>query len=172
MLLGFFGGPVSNGLLDAGSKFVNISYQFLSVISRTFFPFLSRRIDKHSQFSKLTIYISVIISVLLFIFAPLIIKLFFTDEFYNAIPVLRIMSVSIIFLSLSNVYGTNYMIIQGYEKQLRNITFVSSLIGFAISFPLIYFFDYIGAALTIAITRGLLGILITYKAKKRKHVLC
>jgi O-antigen/teichoic acid export membrane protein len=176
MLLGFFGGPVSNGLLDAGSKFVNISYQFLSVISRTFFPFLSRRIDKHSQFSKLTIYISVIISVLLFIFAPLIIKLFFTDEFYNAIPVLRIMSVSIIFLSLSNVYGTNYMIIQGYEKQLRNITFVSSLIGFAISFPLIYFFDYIGAVLTITITRGLLGIVVMYSSMKIKrkqlNILC
>lgn len=166
MLLGFFGGPVSNGLLDAGSKFVNISQQFMSVISRTFFPFLSRRIDKHNLFSKLNILIAVIISALLFIFAPIIIKMFFTEEFYNAIPVLRIMSVSIIFLSLSSVYGTNYMIIQGYEKQLRNITLISSLIGFAISFPLIYFFDYIGAAITIVVTRGILGLSITYIAKK------
>jgi PST family polysaccharide transporter len=172
MLLGFFGGPVSNGLLDAGSKFVNISQQFMSVISRTFFPFLSRRIDKHNLFSKLNILIAVIISALLFIFAPIIIKMFFTEEFYNAIPVLRIMSVSIIFLSLSSVYGTNYMIIQGYEKQLRNITLISSLIGFAISFPLIYFFDYIGAALTIVFTRGLLGVAIAYRVNvlKNKHL--
>ena len=169
MLLGVFGGPVSNGLLDAGNRFVGISQQFINIISRTFFPFLSRRIDKHSFFSKLNIYIAVIISVLLFIFAPLIIKIFFTEEFYNAITVLRIMSISILFLTLSSVYGTNYMIIQGYEKQLRNITFVSSLIGFAISFPLIYFFDYIGAALTITITRGILGFTIMYTATKLKN---
>ena len=169
MLLGFLGGPVSNGLLDAGNRFVNISQQFMSVISRTFFPFLSRRIDKHNLYSKLNIYIAVVISALLFIVAPFLIKLFFTEEFYNAVTVLRLMSISIFFLSLSNVYGTNYMIIQGFEKQLRNITFVSSLIGFAISFPLIYFFDYIGAALTITITRGILGIIIAYRAIEIKR---
>src|SRR5690554_3724711 len=168
MLLGFFGGPVSNGLLDAGSKFVGISQQFMSIISRTFFPFLSRRIDKHNLYSKLNIYIAFIVSVLLFILAPLIIKIFFTDEFYNSITVLRIMSISIIFLALSSVYGTNYMIIQGYEKQLRNITFICSLIGFIISFPLIYFFDYIGAALTITFTRAILGFSIMYTALKHR----
>ncbi|HHX70551.1 MAG TPA: flippase [Gallicola sp.] len=166
MLLGFFGGPVSNGLLDAGSKFVNISQQFMTVISRTFFPFLSRRIDKHNSFAILNILIAVIFSCLLFIFAPIVIKLFFTEDFISAITVLRIMSISVLFLSLSSVYGTNYMIIQGFEKQLRNITFFSSLIGFIISFPLIYFFDYIGAAITIVITRGILGLSITYKAKR------
>lgn len=171
MLLGFFGSSISNGLLDAGSKFVSISQQFMLVISRTFFPFLSRRIDKHSMFSRLNICIAVIFSALLFILAPLIIKLFFTEEFYNAITVLRIMSISIFFLSLSNVYGTNYMIIQGYEKQLRNITFISSIIGFVISFPLIYYFDYIGAAVTITLTRGFLGLMIAYFARKIKQKL-
>ncbi|WP_436418420.1 flippase [Petrimonas sulfuriphila] len=166
MLLGFYGGPVSNGLLDAGSKFVNISQQFMTVISRTFFPFLSRRIDKHNSFAILNILIAVIFSCFLFIFAPIVIKLFFSEDFISAITVLRIMSISVLFLSLSSVYGTNYMIIQGFEKQLRNITFFSSLIGFIISFPLIYFFDYIGAAITIVVTRGILGLSITYKAKR------
>lgn len=58
------------------------------------------------------------------------------------------------------------MIIEGYEKELRNITFVSSLIGFVISFPLIYFFDYIGAALTVTLTRGILGGSIMINAKR------
>lgn len=166
MLLGFFGGPVSNGLLNAGSKFVSISEQFMTVVSRTFFPFLSRRIDKHIFYSKLNIFIAVFFSAILFIFAPWIIKLFFTEEFYHAITVLRIMSISILFLTLSSVYGTNYMIIQGYEKQLRNITFFSSFFGFVLSIPLVYFFDYIGAAVTIVATRGILGLSITYNAKK------
>jgi PST family polysaccharide transporter len=140
----------------------------MSVISRTFFPYLSRRIDKHNLYVKINIYLSFLFTILLFLFAPLLIKLFFTPEFYDAIPVLRIMSFSIIFLSLSNIYGTNYMIIQGHEKKLRNITFISSIVGFALSFPLIYYFDFIGAALTVTLTRGILGVAIMLSAKKLK----
>lgn len=169
LLLGFYGGSVSNGIMDAGSKFVAVLQQFMSIISRTFFPFLSRRIDKHNLYVKINLYLSLSFSVLLFSFSPLLIKLFFTPDFYDAILVLRIMSFSILFMALSNIYGTNYMIIQGYEKQLRNITFISSIIGFILSFPFIYYFDFIGAALTITITRGMLGLSIMYAARKIKN---
>jgi PST family polysaccharide transporter len=166
ILLGFYGGSVSNGLLDAGSKFVNISQQFISIISRTFFPFLSRRIDKHGVFVKINIYFAILFTVVLFLGAPLIIKLFFTPDFFAAIPVMRIMSFSILFLALNNVYGTNYMIIEGHEKELRNITFVCSIIGFVLSFPLICFFDFSGAAIAITLTRGILGTFILIKARR------
>lgn len=165
VLLGFYGGSVSNGLLDAGSKFISIIQQFTTVISRVFFPFLSRRLDKHNIFIKINLTVSVISAVLLFFLAPILIKLFFIEEFYQAIHVLQIMSISIVFLALSNTYGTNYMIIKGYEKDLRNLTFCISLIGFTMSFPLIYFYDFIGAAFTITLTRGLLGISIMCRAK-------
>src|SRR5699024_2188774 len=108
----------------------------------------------------------------LFLTAPFLIKWFFTPEFYDAITVLRIMSISIFFMALSNIYGINYMIIQGIERELRNITFVCSLIGFVISFPLIYFWNYIGAACTILVTRIILGAIIYFKAniiKKTRH---
>lgn len=171
ILLGFYGGSVSNGLLDAGSRFVSISQQFMNIISRTFFPFLSRRIDKHGIYVKLNMFFALIFSILLFLFAPLIIKIFFTPDFYKAILVLRIMSFSILFLSLSNIYGTNYMIIEGYERELRNITFISSIAGFALAFPLIYFFDFVGAAITVTMTRGILGVSIMIKAKEIKKQL-
>ena len=168
VLLGFFGGEIANGRLDAGSRFIGISQQFMTVISRTFYPFLSRRIDKHDMYAKINVYVSLIISLLLFACAPILIKLFFNREFYDSIIVLQIMSISIFFLSLSNIYGTNYLIIQGYEKQLRNVTFVSSIIGFTLSFPLIYYFNFIGAAITITLTRGILGISVMWQARKLK----
>lgn len=165
ILLGFYGGSISNGLLDSGNRFVNISQQFMSIISRVFFPFLSRRIDKHSFYRKINLYTAIFISAMLFIFSPVLIKLFFTSDFYDSILVLRILSISILFLSLNNIYGTNYMILQGYERQLRNITFISSLVGFALSFPLIYYFDFIGAAVTITATRAILGVSIMWKSR-------
>lgn len=165
VLLGFYGGSVSTGLLDAGSKFISIVQQFITIISRVFFPFLSRRSEKHNIFIKINLSVSIATAIILLCLAPIIIKLFFTQEFYQAIPVLQIMSVSIVFLALSNAYGLNYMIIQGYEKELRNITFLVSIMGFALSFPLIYFYDFIGAAVTITLTRGVLGLIIMYRAR-------
>lgn len=158
MLLGFVGGPLSNGLYDAGCKFVNIAQQFMQVLSRTFFPFLSRKIEKHHIYVMINVFLAAVGSVMLYLFSPLLIGIFFTTEFAPAIKIMRIMSISLFFLMLSDVYGTNYMIIKGKEGKLRNITLVCSLIGFCISYPLIYFFDYVGAALTVTVTRGLLGI--------------
>ena len=169
VLLGFFGGEVANGKLDAGTKFVNIAQQFLSVLSRAFFPFLSRKLDKHQFYARVNLALSLCMSLLLFLFAPLIIDWFFTDEFVDSIIVLRIMSISIVFLALTNIYGTNYMIIAGYERQLRNITMVVSIIGFALSFPLIYYWGFIGAALTVTMTRGLLGFGIMFRVKTLKR---
>lgn len=164
VLLGFYGGSVSNGLLDAGSKFISIVQQFIMVISRVFFPLLSRRSDKHGIFLKINLSVSILFSIILFLLAPIIINIFFTKDFYQAIPILKIMSISIVFIALNNAYGTNYMIIQGYEKELRNTTFIVSLIGFLLAFPLIYFYDFLGAAITITFTRIILGLSVTYKA--------
>lgn len=165
VILGFFGGDIANGKLDAGTKFINIAQQLMSVLSRTFFPFLSRKLDKHHIYARINIALSLCMSALLFVFAPFIIDVFFTEEFNDSVMVLRIMSFSIFFLALSNIYGTNYMIIAGYERELRNITTVVSIIGFVASFPLICIYGFIGAAVTVTLTRGLLGISIMYKAK-------
>lgn len=169
VLLGFWGGPVANGLLDASRKFTSIAHQFVNIISRTFFPFLSRKIGKHTVFAKIYLTIAVLLSLALFIFASFLIKLFFTSEFYDAIVVLRIAAISIFMIALSKVYGANYMLIEGYEKELRNITIISSLIGFAISFPLIYLYGYIGAAITITLTQSILGLSIANKGMKIKR---
>ncbi len=169
ILLGFWGGPIANGLLDASRKFTTVTHQFVNIISRTFFPFLSRKIDKHTVFAQIYLTVAAFLSLFLFLFAPLLIKLFFTPEFYNSIHILRITSVSIFLIALSKVYGSNYMIIEGYERQLRNITIRSSLIGFCISFPLIYFFEFIGAAITITLTQAILGLCIANKALSIKR---
>lgn len=168
VLLGVFGGDIANGKLDAGTKFINIAQQFMSVLSRAFFPFLSRNLSKHYIYARINIALSLSMSALLFLFAPWIIDWFFTAEFTDSVVVLRIMSISIFFLALSNIYGTNYMIIAGYERQLRNTTTIVSIIGFVLSFPLIYFWGFIGAAITVSLTRGLLGASIMLKAKTLK----
>ncbi len=171
VLLGFWNGPDANGKLDAGVKFNAIGIQINSVISRSFFPLLSRKSYYHKYLITVQLLSSFSLSILTIIFAPFLIHIFFTPEFDSAIPAVRILAVSLIFTSLSNIYGTNYLIIHGYEKVLRNITIVASILGFALAFPLIYYWSFIGAALTITITRAMLGLSICIKSmiiKRRK----
>lgn len=167
MLLGIFGGATANGLYDGGSKFPLIFYQFQSVLSRAFYPFLSRHPNKHSFYAKINMGTALVGALLLIVVSPWVIKIMLGDEFYNSVIVMQILSFSVVFLAMDYTYGTNFLIIHHQERQLRNMTFISSLIGMCAAFPLVYYFTYIGAAITVLLCRGLLGIGSFVLAKKQ-----
>ena len=171
ILLGMFCTPAHTGLFDAGKKFVILSNTGMSVISRTFFPFLSRKIDKHKWYSIFSLSIAASITMLLIVFAPWLIRIFFGADFMDSTNVLRIASLAIFFVAVNEVYGTNYLIVNRHDRTMRNITLCSSLFGFIISFPLIYYFQHIGAALVYTLSSFVLALLsYIYYRKLRKHL--
>lgn len=172
LMLGFFHGNAANGIFDAANRFTSAGIQLFSAVSRTFFPFLSRRMDKHSFYRNLNLIFSSCVAVVLFLGAPFIIHLFFSSDFDGAIVTLQILSVSMIFLALNNIYGTNYLILKGYERELRRIILYSSVLGLVIGIPLMYYFSYIGVALTILFSRGLMGVWSWLKARSIEAAKC
>ena len=169
VLLGIYSTPYSVGIYSSGKKFITISDSMISIISRVFFPYLARRSEKHSIYAKLNISVVLIVTLLLFILAPLLIDLFYTEEFNSSINVLRITSLSLLFISLNTVYGTNFLLLHGYDRLLRNITMVASVIGLVLAVFLILYFDYIGAAFTYLFSTILMGVLPMYYAFKKKR---
>ena len=159
MLLGQFGSTSAIGIFEGGNKFISIVSQFQSILSRAFFPYLSRRSDKIGVFASINMLVAVFFAVGLFVFSPLLVKIMLGPEFTDSVIVLRILAVSFVFMALNNTYGQNYLIVTKHERELRNLTVVSSLIGMAISIPLVYYYSYVGAALTILVSRILLGSL-------------
>lgn len=171
VLLGVWGGPVANGVYFGGKKFVEIFRNLHHVLSRAFFPFLSRHKDKHRMFALINIGSASFGAIIMIIFAPQIIRLLMGDEFEDSVGVLRVLALSLIFLSVSNTYGTNYLIINHQERSLRNCTMFFSVIGMLLAVPLIKNYTYIGVALTILICRFFLGTsaFILVVLHKRKH---
>ncbi len=172
VLLGVFSGNSANGILAAGEKCLSICEQFLTILARTFFPFLSRHGEKHGAYAKISIATSSFLAIILFVFAPLFIRFFYTDDFSDAIIVARILAVSIIFLTLNNVYGTNYLILNGGERPLRNISMICSITGFILAVVFIKLWGYYGAAMVIVLVRGITSLLImsySYKFKKLQN---
>lgn len=166
VLLGAIGSPTANGLFDGGNKFVNVAQQFMGVIGRTFFPFLSRRSDKHSIYARFNLFIAVLVSMALFLLAPVIVHIFLTAEFEESITVLRIMSISLFFMALGTVYCVNYLFVKGFDKEARNCTIVASMIGFLLAYPMIKYYGYLGAAINVTLTRAIMGLLYLFSAKK------
>lgn len=165
MLLGILGGATANGIYEGGNKLYLISNNFLQVLTRTFFPFLSRRPEKHNIFVFITMGITSTLAIFLFIFAPSLINFILSTEFSDSVIVIRILSISLIFVMLYRCYGMCYLIIRKKERIQRKITLYVSLLGVVISCILINKYSYIGAALAVAICRGLLGISTFIAAK-------
>ena len=171
LLLGFWGGNRANGILEAGNKFVSVSYQFLGIISRVFFPFLSRRPEKHHILVKVHMSCAIICATCLFIFAPWLISTFLSPEYENSILVLRILSVSLVFTILGLDYGGNFLVIHHKERLLRNVSVVVSLLSFIAAWPLIYYYNYVGATIAMFIGRSMLGLATYFCALKVKREL-
>lgn len=169
VLLGLYGNPTMNGLYDAGKKLPTTAYHFIAVISKTFFPYLSRNSSKHSMFAKMYLGIALFVSLTLFVLAKPLLLLFYNDAFLDAIPVFRLLSLLLVFLAMNSVYGTNYLLVNNHDKLLRNLTVVSSIIGFIIAFPLIKNFGYMGAAWTLFIANVLMGILPMFFSLRIKN---
>lgn len=168
ILLGIFSNSYMNGIYDAGKKLTTIAANLLQIISRACFPYLVRNPHKHHFFAKVVLIITTSIIFAIFIFAPQLISIFFGEGFTESIIVLRITSIAMLFVMLSNIYGANFLIIIKKDRLLRNITITASLIGFTISFPLIHKWNYIGASFTYLISSAILGTLIFYFAMKLK----
>lgn len=169
MLLGFFGGAASIGILDGGNKFVQVGNQILQMFSRVFYPFLSRNTNQHKIYVKIVFTVAVIMAVVLFLIAPWLVKYMLAPGFEDSVWVVRIRAVSFVFVALSNAYGANYLIIIHKERALRRLTGFCSIMGFVIAWPLVYYFSYIGAAITVTISLALIMLGSRWLAKKYQN---
>ncbi|MDO5104866.1 oligosaccharide flippase family protein [Capnocytophaga sp.] len=163
-----FWGKFSTGIFDAGNRFINISQQITNVLSRTFYPFLSRRMDKHSFYEVMSFSISVVVSLVLFFGADFIVYNFYSPAYSEAATVIKIMAISPIFIFMMNAYGTNYLVLKGQERILRNIIAACSLFGFFATYALVVNYKHIGAAISITSVWGIRGIITYYYARRIK----
>ncbi len=167
ILLKSYVGEGATGIYSGGEKFHSIVDQLTQVLSRTFFPFLARHREKHHVYVAITGAISVVMSLLLFFGADLFVRIFLTPEFAQSAQVMRILSLSPIFLFLGNAYGTNYLVLVGKENLMRNIYIVCSVIGFGLAWILVPRYSYVGVALVLLLIRGAIGISIYLTARRQ-----
>lgn len=171
ILLGTMSGSASAGLYDAAFRLQDAGYHGVDTLNRTFFPFLARRMDKHKAYRRINLGFALIIAIVLFAFAPLLVRLLYASEFLPSVNLLRILAVSVLFLGISSAYGVNHLLLIGKEKLVRNITFCVTGGGLLLMVAMIHWFDETGAALTMVFVNAIFAFSYFVASKRVSRVL-
>lgn len=170
IVLSAYNGKSATGIYSGGTKFTSIAYSLFQLISRTVYPFFSRRMDKHKFYVRLSLLLSLIISLFFFAFARPIVMIFLGSEFEQTISVLRIVAFTPVAMSLMNSYGFNYLVLKGKERVMRNIIIFVTIFGISLGIIGAIYFSYIGVAWASLITQFIRAILVTYFARRIEKI--
>src|SRR5690606_34736918 len=134
----------------------DICRRLIGILSRVFFPFLNRKTRAFSKYRKMMLMVSIFLTFLCLVSYKLVFwYLNITDD--DAFSVLAILAFSLIGITLYDIYGNNYFIIKRQDKLVMNNTLKASLLSFALAFPLIYYFEILGAAISLASASWMMG---------------
>ena len=166
-LLGIMAPTYMLGIYDAIKKVVELFYTFANIIATVFFPFLNRVKNAFNKYKKAMLIIGVSLTLIPIVSYKLI--FWYLDINNNfALPCLILLSVSVFFVILYDIFGLNFFIVHNQDKIVMRNTIYASVIGFILAFPLIHYWGIIGAALNLVISRGIMGLGLTYKYSKYK----
>lgn len=168
-LLGIMAPTYMLGIYDAIKKVVELFYTLANIIAKVFFPFLNRVKTAFNKYKKAMLIIGVFLTLIPIVSYKLI---FWYLDINNsfALPCLILLSVSVFFFILYDIFGLNFFIVHNQDKLVMRNTIMASIIGFILAFPLIYYFGIIGAALNLVLSRGIMGLGLAYKYHNSKEI--
>jgi PST family polysaccharide transporter len=108
-----------------------------------------------------------VISLVMFIAAPLIVHLLFGHRYEASIPVLRIMAFSPFLLALSQTYSTYYMLAFGYQKEWSRVVLLSAVLNYVLMACLLWAMRPIHAMATIGTILDVFSFVACYYFYRR-----
>lgn len=166
LLLGSVQGTFATGIYNGGTKFTGLAFSVFKLISRTVYPLFSRKMNQHALYVRVSLALSVCISLLFFFFAKPLVLLLLGPEFEETIKVLRIVAFTPIAMSLMNSYGVNYLVLKNKENLMSRIIIIVTCIGLVLGITGAVLFSYIGVAVASLTTQFIRAGLVTWQAKK------
>jgi len=164
-LLGIITNTNFVGIYDAIKKVIDVGIMVIAVISRVVFPYLNRNKRDFVTYKRGMLWIGGILTILPIIFSKFV--FWYLDIQYEyAFEVLSILSVGIFFVSLYDIFGLNFFIVNRKDRLVMLNTVLASLVGVLLAYPLISFMGIIGAAINLSLARGIMGLGMLYKYKK------
>jgi len=158
LFVAFILGPAAAGAFALADRVRTVAASVIGPLNMAVYPFIYRVVggveSEEAEWTQRVFFLGVVtlaalISVALFVFAPLIIWLLAGDAFNDAIFVLRIIAFLPLIITLSNRLGYQALIPLGMDRQFMWIVISAALFGVAGIFVLMNRLGLAGAALAM-----------------------
>ena len=162
------------GYYSAANKIIEVLKGGLTPVSNAIFPHVSILAEKSRDDAIIFLQravrilggISLILSIVMFVFADEIVELIMGDAYEYSVEILKIISFLPFVVSLSNVFGIQTMIAFGMQRMFSYILMVSAILNFLLVFPLISYFQAIGLAVTVLFVECFVTMSMYYILRK------
>ncbi len=165
-LLGLFGAPAQVTFFDSAYKISNGFSSINQILTNIFYPYVNRKNNKFMMVSSVLVSVGAILSLSCFLLSGLIINFLFGPEMQNSILLLKILSLTPLFLSIRSAFGINYLLVHNKDRLYMNIAFFSSALAFILALFLIKHFESLGAAVVVVFAQGVYSLSSLYFAVK------
>jgi len=159
-ILGLFTNNTIVGYYSAAERIIKAVLGLLSPISQTLYPHISKLIKESEEtgikfIRKVTSLIgglSFVLSLSVFIFADLIVKIILGSHYAESVVVLRILAFLPFIVGLSNVFGIQTMLTLSYKKEFSKILIFASIINVTLAFIMVPVFKHIGISISVLLS--------------------
>lgn len=174
IMLGLMSRPAIVGIYNAAYRMFYIFAGVFSLWLAVALPVACKRMGEDrigamnflAKFMRLTLLLTIPVTVLVCLAAPLIIKIFFGNGYIESIPALRYLIWALIPLAISNTFGCLILIPAGLFNQFLISVGAGAAANIALNIILIPKFSYLGAAVATIIAQIVAGIFAFHFSKK------
>jgi len=161
------------GLLRASQQ-VGFAISFLLMVANAILPAKFAQLYNDGNLSSLSLFVRKVILFSIFLVTPPVVVCmifpewilgWFGPDFVSGVPLLRLILIGH-FMNVTLGSLNALLVMTGYEKQMRNIALVCSLLGFAVCIFAVNLFGVIGAAASIVFVLVLQNLVCFYAVRK------
>lgn len=170
IILGFICGPVAVGYYVAADKIKQAVQGLITPISQVVYPRIAYLLKENRTngiifIRKLFIIQSsfmFILSLCLFYFSGDIVLFIYGSGYGATVLVLKILAPCLFLIAISNVLGIQTMLTMGMKKEFSSILMYCGILNIILIFPLSYFLQEAGSALSILLTESIVVFIMLF----------
>ncbi|MBV8866140.1 MAG: oligosaccharide flippase family protein, partial [Acidobacteriaceae bacterium] len=176
-VLGLFASPKAVGYYAGAEKISAAGVGLLTPLTTVLYPraaaMVKSSLTRAARITRFTVYVmgvgSVFLGLILWIGAPLIVRIILGHNFGESVSVLRVLSVRAPLIAWTNVLGFQWLLVLGLERQFQKITMSALILNTLIAIVLAPRFSYNGMAWAVLLSQAAaaLGIFIVMQ---RRHL--
>jgi Membrane protein involved in the export of O-antigen and teichoic acid len=174
-ILGLFTNNAIVGYYAAAEKIVRAVQGLLVPVSQTIYPYISKLMNESVELGikfirKATVIIGGIsfgLSLILFIFAELVINILLGPKYHEAVVVLKILAFLPFIIALSNIFGIQTMLTLNYKKEFSNILILASIINIILALIMVPILKHIGISLSVLLSEIFVTISMIHFLNKK-----